>query len=260
MLAISQGWCYRASFAIFLAASLFTCPVQCLAQSDNADTLERSLSLRVPEGRVDGTFVDALGQVARVFNVPMGISWVKNTSSETKRSIEYKDATVLEIIRAIANSEPGYEVIVGSGVVHVATKDVPPGQNFLYLKIPGFSVKGIANGAKVSLWMRLNQQISPDPKRGYGGSIFTSASDRRLDLAFMNATVEEILDSIALASDYKVWLVTFEDNLNLTPSGFRRSESLHSTTAASDEEQPVWDIYQWNFWPVALVPRTVNSN
>ena len=245
---------------MLLVAASFACPLHCLAQSENPSTLDRSLSLRVPEGHVNGTFVEALGQVARVFNVPMGISWLKNASSEKKRSIEYKNATVLEIIHAIASSEPGYDVIVSRGVVHVATKDVPPGQNFLYLKIPEFSAEGIANGAKVALWMQLNQRISPDPKRGYGGSILSSASDPRLDLTFMNATVEEILDSIAVASEYNVWLVTFEDNVNLTPSGFRRSESLHSTTAASDEEQPVWDIYQWNFWPVALVPRAPNSN
>jgi hypothetical protein len=238
-----------------------SCPAICLAQTENPSTLDRSLSRRVSEGHVDGTFVEALGQVAREFNVPMGISWLKTEGSQKKRSIEFKNATVLEIIEAVARSEPNYEVVVSNGVVHVFTKEIPLGQNFLFLKIPEFSAKGIANVAKAALWMQLNQRISPDPRRGYGGSIFHSTSETRIDLKFTNAAVEEILDSIAVASDYKVWSVAFEDNLNLTPSGFRRSESLLSKTATPNEGQPEWDIFPWGFWPpMASVPRPAKSN
>jgi hypothetical protein len=261
MLNLSQMTRHKSNFGLFLVTALLAYPAHCLAQSKIPSTLDQSLSLRIPEGRVDGTFVEALGQVAHVFGVPMGISWIRTASSQKKRSIEYKNATVLEIIESIASSEPNYEVVVSNGVVHVATKEIPLGQNFLYLKIPEFSAKGIANGAKVGLWMQLNQRISPDPRRGYGGSILSSTSETKLDLTFTNATVEEILDSIAVASDYKVWVVTFEDNLNSTPSGFRRSESLLSKSATPDEGQPEWDIFPWGFWPpLASVPRTANSN
>ncbi len=261
MLAPSLIRHFGRGLGLFLVATWLACPAICLAQSENPSPLDRSLSRRVSEGHVDGTFVGALGQVARTFSVPMGISWLKTEGSQKKRSIEFKNATVLEIIEAIASSEPNYEVVVMNGVIHVATKEIPLGQNFLYLRIPEFTAKGIANGAKVALWMQLNQRISPDPHRGYGASIFSSASETKLDLTFTNATVEEILDSIAVASDSKVWLVTFEDNLNPTPSGFRRSESLLSKTATPDEGQPEWDIFPWGFWPpLASVPNTANSN
>jgi len=260
MLARSQILHWGRSFGLFHVAAWLACPARCPAQSKNPSTLDQSLSVRIPEGRVEGTFVEALGQIAHAFGVPMGISWLKTPSSQKTRSIGYKNSTVLEIIEAVASSEPNYEVGVTNGVVHAAVKEIPLGQNFLYLKIPEFSAKGIANGAKVALWMQLNQRISPDPRRGYGGSIFSSASETKLDLTFTNATVEEILDSIAVASDYKVWLMAFEDNLNLTPSGFRRSESLLSTTPTPDEGQPVWDIFTWTFWPLAPPPQTANPN
>jgi len=261
MLAHSPIRHFVRSLGLFLVAAWLASPASCLAQSENPSTLDRSLSRRVSECHVDGTFVEALGQVARAFSVPMGISWVKTEGSQKKRSIEFKNATILEIIEAIASSEPNYEVVVNNGVVHVATKEIPVGQNFLYLRIPEFVAKGIANGAKVALWMQLNQRISPDPHRGYGVSIFSSTTETKLDLTFTNATVEEILDSIAVASDYEMWLVAFEDNLNPTPSGFRRSESLLSKTATPDEGQPEWDIFQWGFWPpLSSVPRTANSN
>ena len=160
----------------------------------------------------------------------------------------------------MASSEPNYEVIVDNGVVHVATREIPVGQNFLFVKIPEFSAKGNANGVKFALWMRLNQLISPNPLRGYGPSIFSSTSEARLDLTFTNATVGKILDSVVVASDYKVWFVTFEDNLNPTPSGFRRSESLMSTTPTPDEGQPVWDMFQWTRWRLAPISPAANSN
>ena len=239
-------------FGLFLVAAWVGCPAICLAQSDNPSTLDQSLSRRISEGHVDGTFVESLGQVASAFSIPMGISWLKTEGSQKKRSIEFKNATVLEMIEAIAGSEPNYEVVILNGVLHVATKEIPLGQNFLYLRISEFATKGIANGAKVALWMQLNQRISRDPHRGYGGSILSSTSEPKLDLTFTNATVEEILDSIAVASDHKVWLVTFEDNLNLTPSGFRRTDSLLSTTVAPNEAQPEWDIFPWG--PLPPIP------
>jgi hypothetical protein len=260
MLALSRMRHGRSNFWLFFVAAWLVCPADCLAQSKNPSTLDQLLSLRVPEGRVDRTFVEALGEVARAFNVPMGISWINTASSQKKRSIEYKNATVLEIIEAIASSEPNYGVVVRNGIVHVATKEIPLGQNFLYLRIPAFSAEGVANYAKEALWMQLNQRISPDPRRGYGGSILSSSANTELDLTFTNATVEEILDSIAVASDYPVWVVTFEDNLNLTQSGFRRTESLFSKTAIPDQAQPAWDIFPRGYWPLALVPRTANSN
>src|SRR4029077_14533755 len=90
-----------------------------LSQADKADDLNQKLSFRVPVGRVDGTFVEALGETARVFNIPIGISWVNTASSQRKRAVEYKDATVLEIIQDIAKTEAGYEVNIANNVVHV---------------------------------------------------------------------------------------------------------------------------------------------
>jgi hypothetical protein len=183
----------------------------------------------------------------------MGISWVNTASSQRKRAVEYKDATVLEIIQDIAKTEPGYEVTIANNVVHVATTDVPFGQNFLNVNIPQFSGTGVAREVKAGLWMLLNQQMAPNPPNGYAGSIAGSSSDPKLNLDFTNATVEEILDAIAVASEEKVWVVTFSEDPNPTPSGFRRTESFTSKSVAADNDQPVWDIFPWDYWPVELL-------
>jgi hypothetical protein len=243
----------RGRFVFLLLAAALVSDMTCLPQSDKP-ALTQKLGVRVPEGRIEGTFVGALGETARVFNIPMGISWVNTASGQQKRTVEYRDATVLEIVEDIAKTEPGYEVQVTDNVVHVTTNDVPTSQNCLYLNIPEFSGRGVAGVVKAGLWMLLNQLISPDPKRGYGGSIFHSASEPKFDLKFTNATVTEILDAIALGSDNKVWIVTFAEDLNLTSTGFRRSESFDSKTIPPDAAQPEWDIFRWDHWPVTLVP------
>jgi hypothetical protein len=239
---------------VLLSAAILTSAARCLPQSDKPDDLNQKLSVRVPEGRVEGTFVEALGETARVFNIPMGISWVNTASGQRKRAVEYRDATVLEIIQDIAKTEPRYEVSVANNVVHVTTMEVPARQNLLYLKIPQFSGTGVAAVVKAGLWMLLNQQIAPNPPKGYGASISHSSSDPTLNLQFTNAAVEEILDRIATASDQKVWVVTFAEDPHPTPTGFRRTESYPSQVIPADDAEPVWDIFRWNDWPVALVP------
>ena len=178
-----------------------------------------------PSGAAGFQF-DLTKRTARVFNIPMGISWVNTASSLRKRAVEYKDATVLEIIEDIARTEPGYEVRIANNVVHVATTDVPFSQKFLNVNIPQFSGTGVAAVIKAGLWELLNQQIAPNPPKGYAASIFQSPSDPKLDMQFTNATVEEILDAIAVASEEKVRVVTFSEDQNPTPTGFRRTASL----------------------------------
>ena len=92
----------RGRFIPFLLVALLMRTGWCLPQSDKSDDLNQKLSFRFPVGRVEGTFVEALGETARAFNIPMGISWVNTASSRRKRTVKYKDATVLEIIEDIA--------------------------------------------------------------------------------------------------------------------------------------------------------------
>jgi len=64
------------------------------------------------EAKSEGGFLEALMQAARTFALPMGISWIDTASAQQKRTIEYQNTTVLEIIEDIAKTEPGYEVSV----------------------------------------------------------------------------------------------------------------------------------------------------
>jgi len=227
----------------------------CLSQS-NEDNLSQKLDVRTASSRVEGSFVEALGQAAGMFNISMGISWLDTESARQKRTIEYENATVLELIEKIANTEPDYEVTAANGVVHVSTMSVPPAQNFLHMRIPTFSAGGTSGEVQATLRMRLHQLISPDPRRGYGGSIMIGKDDPKLNLHMTNASVEDILDSVAVGSNDKVWVATFDERPDhLTATGFRRAASLLSKRLAPDETQPFWDMFGWEYWRrVALSP------
>src|SRR5215472_3204526 len=66
---------------------------------------------------VDGTFVDALIEVAGRFKVPMGITWVRQPLEPKPIHLSWGEATVEKVVREIAHAEPGYEIGIRNAVV-----------------------------------------------------------------------------------------------------------------------------------------------
>jgi hypothetical protein len=60
-----------------------------------------------------------------------------------------------------------------------------------------------------------------------------------------NTSVEGVLDSLVTASARKIVIVSFLDSFILTPTGFRRTETLWNYNPVPDDQQPVWDMLHW---------------
>jgi hypothetical protein len=185
-------------------------------------------------------FVEALIRVSSDFQIPMGIAWVNTPAARAELPFAWKDATVQEIIEAIAKTQPGYQVQVRSGVVYVSPPGlIPDRQNFLKLKIETFEVHdAYIEVASIKLHMLVTPRI-------YGQISIGVTGDSKVDVELKNSTVEEALGALVLASNRKVWIVTFIDGAGLTPRGLRRTESLWSDKPQPDEEQPGWDLLRW---------------
>lgn len=228
----------------WLSPQLFT------AQSKSPDDVTEKLGVRVHEYRLsESSLVEALCRVSRDFAIPMGITWVDEPAARQKLSLSWNDATVQEIIESIADTQPGYQVEISNGVMHVFSNSIVPNQNFLLLEIPHFAVQQQAiEMASLRLRELIKLIVSP-PKLGLccgtGGSLFGNVDEPKLNLQFDHATVEEILDALATVSNSNVWIVTFSDSLVLTPTGFRRSESIWNDFQVPDDEQPIWDRVRW---------------
>ena len=204
------------------------------------------------------TFVGALIEVAGRFKLPMGVAWVRKPSELKPVHISWGDATVEQIVQDIVRVQAGYEVDVRNAVVHVRPRGtISDKENFLKLRISRFDVQNqVAETASKRLGMLVNLEVNA-PKRpaagqAKGGVLFeqgVEVGDPRISISLKDVTVEGVLDSISLASPFKVWLVTFDVDNSLTPGGFRRTGSPVTGKAVPDEYQPVWVLLKWGRTP-----------
>jgi hypothetical protein len=204
-----------------------------------ADDLTVKLNKRVSSYDIGAlSIVGALLRVSNDFRVPMGIVWVDSPSARAERRFAWKDATVQEIIEAIAKTQPGYQVQVSRGVVHLSPP-IQDGQTFLKMKIREFNSRN--EDIEVASF-RLHTLISP---RKYGLISVGATGDSRVTLEMKDATVEDILDALAVSSNRKIWIVTFIDNPKPLSTGLRKTGSLFTDQPVPDEEQPTWHFMRW---------------
>jgi len=199
-------------------------------------------------------FIEALTHVGSEFQIPMGIEWVSIPNAGARIDLSFKDATVEQVLRAIVNGQPGNKIIIDKDIVHVfASELIPDRENPLKLNINGFEVHNVpAELASRQLHESVKRTLlPPKPPQGFGrrggvgGSGFSNGDDPKISVTLKNATVEDVLDALALASARKIWIVTFSDAHTLTAAGYRRTLGLWSTSTVPDDEQPVWDILHW---------------
>jgi len=202
------------------------------------------------------SFAEGLLQVADRFQIPMGIEWISCPSTRSRLAVGRTDATVREILQKVVETQPGYEMRISNGVVHVVATTVSPNENFLLLRIKSFNIR---NELVESAQQKLRELVRASvilPKPGGGGvagSLISNVGDPKIDVSIADGTVEDVLDALATSSSMKVWVVTFAEGAALTPTGFRRTESLHGSVPVSDDEQPIWQIFRWGAgWPAAL--------
>jgi len=221
--------------------------------SPTPDDLSSKLSKRVSNYNLGVfTLLRALIRVSNDFQIPMGIAWVDSPATRAELPFAWKDATVQEIIENIAGTEPGYQVCVENGVVHVLPP-IPDSQNFLKLKLGDFSAHD--DYIEVASF-KLHTLVTPI-KGSYQISI-GGTGDSKVDIELKNPTTESALDALTVASNRKIWVVAFSNDSRLTSRGFRRTKSLWTEDPVPDEEQPVWALFRWGDPPPPNIAQTTN--
>jgi len=255
-----------------IAASVLVFPLVAKEPTASVDAASRHLASWMDNTRVleynakADSFVEALALAAGELRVPMGIQWIDTSAARAPLAFSCKNATVREILNRIVETQPGYQLQVAHGVLHVYPGNaIPDRQNFLDITIPRFIFKGDADGATAQLRPLVKRKVAtprPPPRPtsaqhgagGSGGSGIRSGPEPPIALNITNSSVEEILDQIVLASVRKVWVVTFSESSRLTPTGYRRTEWLWTGTNVTDDEQPEWFILYANA-AIPLQPR-----
>jgi hypothetical protein len=226
--------------------------------------LAAKLQERVP--RYDlraASFPVALLKVAGDFKLPMGIEWKYSASTIRPLTVSRENATVREIIEGILAAQPGYELRVEDGVLRVsAAKPPADGRTFLKLRVGEFRAQNVPLETATKRLRELAKAIvSPphlahgeSPQHGTGFSQGIEVEEPVLSLDVQDASVDDVLDALALASDKKVWVVTYAPDSATTRTGFWRTVSLWNDRPIPDDEQPVWDFLRWGQVPPMLAP------
>jgi hypothetical protein len=243
----------------FLSLFLFSSSgVRAQAQTTE---LHAKLDARVTQYSLSANgLADAVLRVAKQFEVPVGIEWLKDKETARALSHTWKNESVAAMLRSVVQEFPGYELRVEQGEVHVFRRDlVDDGRSFLNLRVPdSFEVHQERGG-------RANQQleavaqniVSPrnlPPGAGEGSEYATGLEEKPLTLTLRGFTFREALNKLVETSERKIWVVTFSDGPGLTPTGFRRTETLWHPTPFPDRDQPAWDFLGWKEYLPQLAP------
>jgi hypothetical protein len=198
------------------------------------------------------TFLQALLQVSERFHVPMGIEWVRNEQSLRKVSLHWGHANVLQVIKTLAGTQKGYDFETRNSVVHVFPAGSPSDtSDFLNVRIAKAEVKNgtiLVGDETLTDWLRpiIRPRSPPDPHTAvdiaFGGP---TSPEPSIDLAFQDVSVRDILDRLALATDRKIWVVTYPASRGFTPTGFRRVESLFAHDFIPTDYQGFWITFRW---------------
>jgi hypothetical protein len=180
----------------------------------------------------------------------MGIAWVSTPAARAEVPFVWKEATVREVIEAIAKQQPGYVVQVRKDVVHIISPGlIPEKENFLNLRIKEFQVR---NGYIDVAILRLQNLISPSKYSGF--SVGTDADEPKISLELGESTVSDILDGLALASNRKIWIIAFSTDPKPTSAGFRKTLALWDALSPVVEKgEPALNLLHWGdkiSWPV----------
>ncbi len=195
------------------------------------------------------SFPQALTKVAAQFEIPMGIEWIRTPATQREIRRSWRHTTAYGVVESLVKSQRGYNFGIANGVVHVFPQGaLMDRSSFLNHRINKFEAKNeFAGVLSYRLRELLKRTVSPSlpssPALGTGVSIATGAGDRRITFRLVNATVRQVLDKLGLATDFRIWIVTYPEDL--TETGFRRVASLYTSSAVPDNEQPVWAFLRW---------------
>lgn len=239
---------------------LFVLASPLIGRSQAQEDLGRELQAEVSNYAVaEDSFVQALTKVASEFKLPMGIEWVRDAETVGKVDLSLSRTTVRGVIEALVATRKGYHWRAENGVVHIFRADISGDQrNFLNLRVDNFEVRDRFVGmASQDLRALIKRTVSPPrilTEGGEGRSYGAGVGERRVSLRLEKVTVRNILDYFLALAGFKVWIVTFSDTSNWTPTGFYRTMSLWNPTRVPDEEQPIWDLSTWGARPPQMAP------
>ena len=195
----------------------------------------------------------ALATVGGEFRIPMVIEWIEEPEgNDVEASVPV--GTVGDLIRAVVDSRPGYGLENSNGLIHVFNQQfLDDPENFLNVEVQSFEeTRQPASLTGRDLLTLVRRTVSPPPPPppgrrpgGIGFSQAVSVDEPLVTVTLKDATVRQALEALTREADNEIWVVTFLDSPQVTPTGFRRTKTLWNSFPIPDSAQPVWDFFRW---------------
>ena len=213
---------------------------------------------------VAGNFLEGLLAVASKNEIPLGVEWVRGSTTVSPILISLERSTIRQVLAAIVATNSEYGMDVSNGVLHVFPRgSAGAPDDFLNVRIQHFEVKNefIAVASRqletaVRLAVRppapmLREQgiLGADVAAGSAGHTASGLGDKQISFSMDNSKARDILDRLLQMGDLKIWVVTLPSDGERTRTGFKKVSTLYTQDVLADSEQPAWDLLLWGFDP-----------
>jgi hypothetical protein len=218
----------------------------------NGQTLQSKLTQNVVEFDSESTStIEQLVELAKKFQIPMGIEWLYMENEKPARPIHIRNVAVQDVLRAILQQQPGYQFTRSNGIVHVFWPSlIDDPLNFLNLRVSEFAIERESLfGAQHKLRTSIQQLLHPSPGYGggYGGAGLNDDFDvRKITFSGTNLTVRQILGKIATEQGNALWVV------RLKWSQMMNNEPFHAQTASLTTDDAASNFF-WQFIPLKQI-------
>jgi len=191
------------------------------------------------------TFIDALLKIAARFELPLAVEWIKSADTLQPVRLSQKETIAAAVLDAVVSSRQGYAWQLESGVVHVFPRTLlTDSRNPLNMRITGFPKHPVTvAGANAFLFNASTETMRAS--QGKVESLPGGGVEPEFRIAVGDAPLREILNSVILASNTKVWIATFPSKLPLTLKGYFEVTPMMDPKYIHAEDQPVWIFLRW---------------
>ncbi len=211
----------------------------------SAQALPEKLKQRVEQLPKPNQPIEQLIEVARQYQIPMGIEWVETLDKKIPPDLPLSSlgntSTVQDVIKLIVGRISGYKVTFGESLVFIYQAQVlTSSKNFLNLRIPSirFSESNLRN-AEGSLRQQIRITLNPGKyaKGWNGGYGYPSeeGNERKVSLNFQNAKVRDILNGLVAAQGNSAWVVRLITTKEMLGGKYFEQGPLNSGQRVTDD-------------------------
>ena len=208
----------------------------------NAHSLKQKLEQKVQFRPKASTPLDQLIEVAKAFDIPMGIEWSESAKCKQSPTRLRTEETVEQLLQSIVRRCPAQRLTVEQGLIHVHSSFARHPHNILNLRVWRFQIKdGTVYDAEHELRLAIDMQLHPNKYAGgYNGGNGSPQDDvlgiPNISFSGKDVTVKEVLDRIVKTNGNSLWVV------RLNAASLNQRVPLSRTYNDKEAIVRIWDV------------------